>query len=384
MSTLFHSLVLVASLSSVASAAVLDLPIWVKNSYSLVKVAIGTPAEEYLLLFDTGSSTVWVRDEFCVTECNNYSGFPRNGYNASASTTSGSLGTYATIEYLGGDTSGSGVYDQFQIGDLTWNQTFMSVDVTDWAQTAGDGFLGLAFSTISDANTTTLVETLIEEGALDEPRFGLYYGKEFNDTGSSAGEGVLTLGGSKEDVYVEGNLTWVPLQTRDNQYQVWRSSLVTMSGFKTEVDGVVNETYVPLDYSWGVFDTGAGSISVPENKVDEIYASIGMNYRAILEGGHIPLCTEFNSSWSVAFRFGDILDQREIILTGEQLRRPGFAYRDDACWPPFNGGNNDGFFLFGTPLLRQMYSVWDFGATDVEEYRPQVGFGALKHEYSPL
>ncbi|RYP17214.1 hypothetical protein DL765_004670 [Monosporascus sp. GIB2] len=379
--TSVRSLLTACSLAAQTSAAVIDLPIWFWNSYANVQVAIGTPPKNHLLHFDTGSATTWVVDEVCETECANYSGYPRNGYNASASSTAGSLGTYGVIEYLGGDTAGSGLYDQFSVGGTPWNQTFMAANESSWAQTATDGFFGLAFSNIAVAGTTTVVETMMQQGMLDEPRFSIYYGREFNDTGDGPGDGELTIGGSKEEKYTDGDLTWVPLHYSWDGFQVWRTRIAAMTGTTTSANGTKEETTVGFEWSFSVFDTGAGSISVPENQVDAIYASIGMNYRAILEGHHIPLCGEFNSSWSVSFDFSDADERRVITLTGDQLARPGFAEREDACWPPFDGGNTDGFFLIGTPLLHLFYTVWDFGAEEVENYRPSIGFGALKPEF---
>ncbi len=88
---------------------------------------------------------------------------------------------------------------------------------------AGRRLPRLAFSSIADAGTTTLVETLLEDGLLDKPRFAIYYGKELNDTGAGPGEGVITIGASEEDKYVDGELTWIePLQQFNGQYQLWR------------------------------------------------------------------------------------------------------------------------------------------------------------------
>ena len=281
------------------------------------------------------------------------------------------------------------MYDTFSFPSdpsLSWNQSFLAADQTNWAQTAADGFFGLAFSTISVADAPTIVETMLWDGLLDEPRLGIYYGKELLDT-NGPGKGVLTIGGSKEDEYVaENDLTWVPLKLLDWQtdFEVWRTSIVSMSGQRESEAGEKSEAKVDFENSWAVFDTGAGGISVPENQVDAMYEAIGMNYRDIIDNGYVPLCKDFNSSWSVSFDFrGDNdNDLRTLTLTGDQLARPGFAGgREDACWPPFEGGNGDGFFLIGTPLLHKFYTIWDFGADAVENYKPQIGFGKLKPEF---
>ncbi|KAI1343046.1 pepsinogen c [Xylariaceae sp. FL0016] len=372
------------ALVPLASAAVFDMPITFRNTYALVEVGAGTPSESHFLEFDTGSSTPWMVDSVCAENCTNHSGWSRNGYDSNASSSSFELGTYAEIRYLGGVTSGRGVSDTFTVGNTSFQQFFMAADESNWSWMPADGFLGLAFSSIADAGTQTMVETMMQADLLDEPRFSIYYGKELNDTGNVPGDGVLTIGGSKEEKYVDGDMTWLSLQKRNGAYQVWRSTMRSMTGSKQGVNDTPVDTPLHFSTAWGVFDTGAGGITVPPLDVESIYRSIGWNYTAILKGDHIPLCTEFNNTWSVSFTFGDNdTNTSTITITGDQLARPGFAYREDACNPPFDSGDTNGFFLFGTTLLQQFYTVWDFGAQYVNDYQPQLGFGNLKDEYRP-
>ncbi|ORY71477.1 pepsinogen c [Pseudomassariella vexata] len=386
------SLLLSAScLLPAVPAAVLEMPIWFKNSYAIVETEIGTPGQKHFLLFDTGSATTWLMDETCAdSTCYNYSGFPRSGYSANASSTSSSLGTYTSIDYLGGATAGFGLADVFSLPsapNVIWEQTFLAANASSWFWIPCDGFLGLAFTTIADANTSTFVETLMQQGKVDEPRFGIYFGKEFNDTGSVAGEGVLTIGGSEEEKYVDGDLTWIsPLQRlgAEGEYQLWRSDMVSMHGLELGSNGsVVNDKANYFAGDWAVFDTGAGGITVPPSQIYAMYESFGMNWTAILNGDHIPLCTEFNSSWAVSFQFGSSDAPATITMTGDQLARSGFAYEERYCFPPFDIGDVDGLFLFGASFLHQFYSVFDFGAFEVDAYEPRIGLGQLKEEWRP-
>ncbi|KAF7557170.1 hypothetical protein G7Z17_g957 [Cylindrodendrum hubeiense] len=307
--------------------------------------------------------------------------YNRVGYNINGSTTGRYTGDYADIPYLGGNTAGPAVSEVWKADDLTWNQTFIAANESNWAALAADGFMGLAFSSIIDGGANTVVETLMAEGHLDAAKFGIYYGPEANDTNGQPGEGVLTIGASRESKYVEGDLTTIPITRVDGTYDVWRSTILGIGGTRT-VNGTAVRTTTDFDFGRVVFDTGAGSVSFPDEQNLKVYESIGMNYTAILAGEHIPLCSEFNSSWSVSFNLGDYRDPQVVTLRGDQLRRPGFAYRDDACWPPFEGGNAAGFTLIGTPFLRNLYTVWDYGVdateTDISRFNPQLSFGALK------
>lgn len=314
--------------------------------------------------------------------------YERVGYNASASSTAVTLDSYGSIEYFGGVTSGPATSDLFTLisedsSPLSWNQTFLAANESSWTAMPADGFLGLAFSTIAAPDTTTLVETLMQQELIDEPRFGIYYGKEFSTTGNNP-EGVLTLGGSKEDTYVEGDLTFVPLR-KEAEFQVWRVSLKSITGIKSITSDSPTTATQTFDDGRAVFDTGAGDIEVPTEQIYGLYESIGFNYTALLYGDYIPMCTEFNSSWSVTFTFdgSTSTDSPTITLTGDQLINPGFADNELACFPPFSETTIPGFVLIGTPLLHRFYTVWDFGDSVVDEYKPRIGFGKLKDECKP-
>ncbi|TDZ25382.1 hypothetical protein Cob_v001780 [Colletotrichum orbiculare MAFF 240422] len=51
-------------------------------------------------------------------------------------------------------------------------------------------------------------------------------------------------------------------------------------------DGGLVETETGFDFSTVVFDTGAGSVTLPARQNAVVYASIGMNYSKILSGEH--------------------------------------------------------------------------------------------------
>lgn len=63
-----------ALLATTAAAAAIDLPVAIQNSYRVVSIHLGTPAKEYKLLYDTGSSSAWVLDGNCAKNCANVSG----------------------------------------------------------------------------------------------------------------------------------------------------------------------------------------------------------------------------------------------------------------------------------------------------------------------
>ncbi|KKA31090.1 hypothetical protein TD95_001785 [Thielaviopsis punctulata] len=382
------------------------MPVGREDSYRYVNVGVGTPSVPHRLLFDTGSSTSWIISSKCTqSNCPNYTASKRPfaTYNASASSTSHELGPYSSISYLGGGIAGVSYEDKWEIDNSSWSQTFLDTNQSSWGQAPVDGFLGLAFSTIAEPNVTTVTETLMRAGMLDEPRVGIYYANSLNQTLDVGDAGLLTLGGSHEDKYSTGLQPPIPVQYSQGQYEVWRASLLAITTIRKNTDS--RNTTVPGGQNVGtdftsskrvttinnlvpsgaytVFDTGAESLGVPGSQLDALYDTIGMNYTKILNGEYIPMCSEFTDDWAVTFSYGLSMETAtNITITGDMLIVPGFANREDACWPPFdNSGTNEYFFLFGTRWLRNFYTVLDFGSNNASTYNPTISFGYLKDEY---
>lgn len=381
----FASALLASSVMGLASADVLDLPIFVKGGYKMVEFGVGTPAQTARLLFDTGSASAWMVDAECAETCTHINKGHRFGYNLTASSTGKKTGHDANIEYLGGTIIGPTVEDKFEAGGLKWDSKFIAANESTWSALAADGFMGLGFGSIQDGDATPIFESLMEEKLMDKPRFGIYYAAgEDDSSGDKAGKGVLTLGGSREDKYVDGDLISVSLIANNGDYDLWRTIIHSTTG--TQNDKKCKTGKAEKQTEMGgmdiVFDTGASAITFPKSMIDSIYESIGMNYTAILKGDHIPLCSEFTKDWSLTFEIGFFGSEKNITIRGDQLKRTGFANRDDACWPPVQDGP-EGYALIGTMFLRNFYTVWDYsmfpgtgGFMD-----PKLSFGYLKEGF---
>ncbi|KAJ4168114.1 hypothetical protein NW754_011928 [Fusarium falciforme] len=281
------------------------------------------------------------------SQCTNFSGYKRTGYNVDNSTTGKLTGRWGEIEYFGGTTAGLIANDVFKAGKVSWNQSFIAASQSSWGNIPGEGFFGLAFNSITVGAADTIMYTLVPK--LDAPKFGLYYGPA-SDTADGVGKGRLTLGASKASTYTDGKLVKKVKKTTD------------------------------LNAGRVVFDTGAGRTSLPKGQTQAVYESIGMNWTAIMEDGYRPLCKDFNSTWSVSFAFGDANAHNPpvVTLTGDQLATPGFAMEEKYCWPPFDEGDYEGLTLVGKDLLTKFYTVWDFGAKEEAKYKPTLSFGTLK------
>ncbi|KAL5117858.1 hypothetical protein ACEQ8H_004176 [Pleosporales sp. CAS-2024a] len=393
--------------AATVSASVLDLPVVIKGTYSSVKLDIGTPPKEHQLLFDTGSSTIFIVNTNCTnSSCPDGAGpyYTRQYYNASASSSAKDLDSTTSIPYLGGDVAGEIFQDAFSTpdGKLEWNQTFLSANESTWRFIAADGFLGLGFSSIAEAKTWTLVETLLWNGQLDAPRFGLFYGTNLQDAGEQ--NGLLTIGGSHEDKYVDGPIVYAPLNKED-PYQLWRTPMRSInvlvaqdptnpnSTVETHNGGLptthlrpgtwpkANTTWSMYGTGRAVFDTGAGRVAIPNGIIDAVYYNLGWNLEKLYSGQERMECKHLNASWAITFTLGDGAPEDDVSFSmrGDEFIEPGTE-----CMPPLDTTGTNNFALIGAAFLQRHYSVFDFGADKVEEYKPRIGFGKLKKEWDYL
>ncbi|CZT12991.1 related to aspartic proteinase, pepstatin-sensitive [Rhynchosporium graminicola] len=379
--------------ATLARAVVIDLPIISQNTYTSVEVEIGTPPKTYRLLLDTGSATSWVTSAACenTTACPNLSHYTRVGYEKTS--TAKDLNAYSFIGFIDGDgISGHATQDVFTIPGsttpVTWNQTFISANTSSWRFITADGFLGLGFASIAEKNTSTLVETLMQDDLLDEPRFAIFYGTtDINEDTGANPDGRLTIGGSHENIYVEGSMNYAPLR-QESPFQLWRTPLRSIivntgktpgNGTNTSSTTEKNVTLNPTRNGRAVFDTGAGRISLPSEIAGGIYSQLGWSLPGLLQGSASWTCDAFNSTWGITFVLGDgaVSDDVHLEIRGDELL-------NSVCQPPFDDSGVQGFALLGRQLLGRYYTVYDFGGSNVDIYKPKIGFGRLKKEFDYL
>ncbi|KAF3404851.1 Saccharopepsin [Talaromyces pinophilus] len=374
------SLLLVPVFGSACLANVWDLDISVKNTYRTVQWDLGTPATAYDLLFDTGSATLWVLSGNCSDQCPNSSGYPRTTYNLT-STGEAYYNTTDSIDYDGGEVSGYLVSDiaEAQGTNVSFYQKFASITSSTWSTLGADGFLGLASSTIAFPNTTAPFENAMQLGLLDQPRFAIYQGTGLSTVANPNPDnnGVLTMGGSHEDVYADGEVEFVPINT---PFQVYKAKFQGVRGSNHFANQ--NEQHGSLKWDGDVvFDTGSSLIELPETHIAAVYNMTPWSYDQLMTG-YRPLCSDFNNTWSISFTFGTDDTHKIFTVTGDQLATPGYV-DDDHCFPPFNpwGSNNT---ILGARWMSNFYSVFDFGSFEPSGYDLHIGFAPLKKEYQPI
>lgn len=224
-------------------------------------VEIGTPPQSFEVIFDTGSSNLWVPKVGC-THC----GLPfishKSKYDESKSSSYEADGADFEIQYGSGSVKGFFSKDDVTLADDIVVNAVEFAEVTDagglgMAYSIGkfDGILGLGFTTISVGGVPTIFEEAIKQNKVDQPIFAFYLGDEE--------DGELTFGGY-DSAKFEGDLEYVKLDSA-TYWQIALDSIEAGDYKKDSTDGKIT----------GIVDSGTSLITGPRAEVTKIAQAIG-------------------------------------------------------------------------------------------------------------
>ncbi|XP_069696622.1 pepsin A-like isoform X2 [Periplaneta americana] len=134
------------------------------------KICIGTPCQTFNVMFDTGSSDVWVSS----TRCRSDSCKLQNRYNAAKSSTYRRRTGQYQIRYGSGELVAVNAQDTLRIGKIAVkNQVFGEAETSTsgFASNALDGILGLAFESLVHGDGLPVFYNMVEQGLVTEPIF---------------------------------------------------------------------------------------------------------------------------------------------------------------------------------------------------------------------
>lgn len=201
-----------------------------------------TPAQNFFLIFDTGSADLWVAG----TECTSSSCRSTNRYDQSASSTSSQTGSAFQITYGSGSAAGTEVRDTVTIAGFTVSeQEFADVNQTS-ANIIGyplSGIFGLAFESIAQTQATPLWQAVMESGQVTEQAMGFFMKRYRGDVDASSIEsdgGEFSLGALDTSKYT-GDINYVSIASSDTDY--WRipTQATTING--NVISGVVRAVH---------------------------------------------------------------------------------------------------------------------------------------------
>jgi len=208
-------------------------------------ISVGSPAQSFNVVFDTGSANLWIPSVECTSSTckskHQYSHKNSSDWNNEGTPIEIHYGTGSVVGYLSKDTVNMGGIEGKSVvfGEATEMAPFFQ------SAKAMDGILGLAFQTISQAHVVPVFEQFYNQGLITENQFGFYLSDKPNAEGSK-----LFIGAANKDYYV-GDLNWVNLAKKD----YWS---INVSKITTDGEDVTPETH--SSGFVGIMDSGTSLI----------------------------------------------------------------------------------------------------------------------------
>ncbi|CAG9326837.1 unnamed protein product [Blepharisma stoltei] len=198
-------------------------------------IALGTPPQPFTVVFDSGSSNLWVPS----AKCTSLACYVHNTYNSAASSTYVANGKAISIQYGSGACSGFISQDTLSWAGLTVKSVFFgemtSLQGSTWVSSKPDGILGMAWPAISEDGLEPAFMYLAQQNLVSSNSFAFYLTKTAGQSGS-----VLTLGGYNSAL-TKGDWNYIPLYKQE-WWLIQMGSIsvggktISGSGFKAILD----------------------------------------------------------------------------------------------------------------------------------------------------
>ncbi|KAG4959281.1 hypothetical protein JHK87_035914 [Glycine soja] len=224
------------------------------------EIGIGSPPQSFRVVFDTGSSNLWVPSAKCVLSIACYF---HSKYRSKLSNTYTKIGTPCKIPYGHGHVPGFISQDNLRVGDIIIkDQQF--AEITKEGPLAFlamhfDGILGLGFQNKSVRQVTPVWYNMIEQGLVTQKIFSLWLNQ---DPVAKLG-GEIVFGGI-DWRHFKGEHTYVPLTQKD-YWQIEVGDILIAN----------NPTGLCEGGCAAIIDSGTSLIAGPTKIVTQINHAIG-------------------------------------------------------------------------------------------------------------
>ncbi|KAF5328166.1 hypothetical protein D9619_013433 [Psilocybe cf. subviscida] len=310
-------------------------------------LAIGTPPTSYDVILDTGSADLWVADSACLVGCADVPTF-----NPSSSSSFKNQTVTFSITYGSGQAAGWLGSDIVQMaGFSVRNQIFAICNQVSRGLLSSpvSGLLGLGFQTIASSGAEPFWETLVSNGAWDEPLMAFQLTRYLNVSSVQTEEpgGSFTMGFTNSSLYT-GNIDYVNMPVQGS-YWILPMSSVTVQG---------NTIQLPSGRaSYAAIDTGTTLVGGPSQYISQIFAQIPgsapgtgnfQNYYTF------PCSTNVNISLSFGGHRGWTISPADFTLS--RLTRT-------TCLGAFfelQTGSSAPQWIVGDTFLKNVYSVFRY------------------------
>ncbi|XP_051886233.1 nothepsin [Pristis pectinata] len=314
------------------------------------EISIGTPPQLFTVVFDTGSSNLWVPSAYCISEACK----PHQRFQSFFSSSYSPRGNSFAIRYGTGQLVGVLGKDKLEIGSIIVQGQEFGESVYEPGSTFTlaqfDGILGLGYPVLAEGGAVPVFDRMMHQGLLEAPVFSFLLNREMDRHRG----GELLLGGINHSQYT-GEINWV----RVTQKKYWQISLQNIK---------FHNTVVCRNGCSAIVDTGTSLIAGPYMEVKQMFHNfadfqVGM-------GEYLVECKKTLRLPNVTFTIEGV----EYTLEAEDYIKK-LDRGSSTCLYGFQAINmyssGDPLWILGDVFLAKYYTIFDRG-------NDRVGFARFR------
>lgn len=315
-------------------------------------VGIGTPAQLFSVVFDTGSGNLLVPAYDCVSEAcqvharysqSNSSTARRVACTGSSSVREEPATDEVTIVFGTGEVWGRCMEDEICISQACGQGSFIAATYespTPFRSFAFDGVLGLGLVSMSQGTNFNMMERMSTGKLLRQSLFSVY----LSDADSEHSE--VTFGEVKKD-HLASDLFWVDVSRNSGYWEVQLND-VTIDNRPQELCA---NCFVAVD-------TGTSELAGPSDVMNTLASRLNV----------LTDCSNYNELPNLGFWIGGHILNLEPKDYVDKIGTQCEVSLMPLDVPPPKGP----LFVFGIPFLQKFYTAYD-------QERRQIGFGIARH-----
>jgi hypothetical protein len=325
----------------------------IKNSQYVGTIGVGSPPQSFDVIFDTGSSNLWINS----IDCHSEACLMHHRFDHRRSRTFVNVGMDMSVKFGTGSIDGFLGQDSFTFGPIrVQGQTFGQIteEIGEVFLTGKfDGILGLSFPSLSAAGYTPVMDNIMKQGLLARNCFSFYYSKLPRQ------ESAFILGEPNPELFV-GEMRF--LQVSRAFY--WE---VELADIKINGRGLRVCPDAPCK---AVVDTGTSLLTGPTEAITELLNHVHVESDC---SNQLPVITYVLRDQNGDHEF-DIEPEFYVVRSSSMLDddsrqpkycKPGFMALDV---PPPRGP----LWILGDIFMRKFYTVFD-------RDRKMLGFAKARH-----
>ncbi|KAJ7916770.1 aspartyl protease [Mycena leptocephala] len=313
-------------------------------------IQIGTPAQTFNVILDTGSSDLFVLD----TSCRQCSDAPLFDSSKSSTFSQQTTNQPTIISYGSGSVEGFIGTDTVSMGSFSVSsQTFLTVEAFDSGLIDGSvsGLIGLAFQDLAETEAVPFWQALATDNKLSSPEMAFHLARSTSVDDEPGG--TFTLGGTNSSLFT-GDIEFHDLvDSSPPTFWLLSLSAVTVQGKSVDIS--------TGNAAISAIDTGTTAIGGPTDDVSAIWAAVPGASAVREQGGEGFFQFPCSTSVSMTMSFGG----QAWAISSEDMNLGPVQQGSSMCIGAIfdlslgaDTGTGGPSWVIGDTFLKNVYSVF--------------------------